>query len=444
MNKITTVFSTHVLGLFAFTGRTTPSAFMKNLLVILLAAFVSLFLGFLPVLQFLLILAVLVVLTSTVLSRIEDTGHSKWISLVMLLPVLGWIAGAVIVSLPTGTSGSSTMGKKRPQPLLAAVSVLTISLALVAPLAAIVIAKAPTVEGTSKISEAKTGTGIALASPTAHSSPAPSGSRSPRSNSDSFSSLIAALVVADEATTGYDRALFVHWVDADSDGCDTRKEVLIQESLTNVTLGSGCSLEGGSWNSAYDSLTTADSSSFDIDHFVPLKEAWDSGANLWTASTREAFANDLGYDGSLIAVSASSNRSKSDRDPSDWMPALSSFACQYIYTWVQVKLRWGLAVDGREKATLEQGSIGCDVDALNLSDLAPKAIVEIEPNHADISTEFSEAGQSAPAVAPRASDPQFKTCREAIANGSGDYIFGINPEYEWYQDRDHDGIVCER
>jgi S1-C subfamily serine protease len=41
-------------------------------------------------------------------------------------------------------------------------------------------------------------------------------------------------------------------------------------------------------------------------------------------------------------------------------------------------------------------------------------------------------------------DPRFGTCKEAIANGYGPYYYGVDPEYDWYIDRDGDGIVCER
>lgn len=41
-------------------------------------------------------------------------------------------------------------------------------------------------------------------------------------------------------------------------------------------------------------------------------------------------------------------------------------------------------------------------------------------------------------------DPHYKTCAEAIAHGHGPYRAGVDPEYAWYTDRDHDGIVCER
>lgn len=41
-------------------------------------------------------------------------------------------------------------------------------------------------------------------------------------------------------------------------------------------------------------------------------------------------------------------------------------------------------------------------------------------------------------------DPRFRTCGDANASGYGDYISGVDPEYDWYMDRDRDGIVCER
>jgi hypothetical protein len=41
-------------------------------------------------------------------------------------------------------------------------------------------------------------------------------------------------------------------------------------------------------------------------------------------------------------------------------------------------------------------------------------------------------------------DPRFRYCTHAIAAGFGPYVAGIDPEYAWYNDRDGDGIVCER
>lgn len=174
-----------------------------------------------------------------------------------------------------------------------------------------------------------------------------------------FAGSFEVLRVEPENRSGYDRALFEHWIDADGDGCDTRREVLIQESLTPVTVGAGCLISGGTWISLYDDFTSSDPSDFDIDHLVPLAEAWDSGASTWSDSQRRNFANDLGSSYALIAVSRSSNRSKSDRDPSDWLPSNSAYVCEYLQQWVSVKQQWDLSVDELEARELDHVLKSC-------------------------------------------------------------------------------------
>ena len=164
---------------------------------------------------------------------------------------------------------------------------------------------------------------------------------------------------AESHTTTYDRDLFRHWVDADGDGCDTRAEVLKDESSVTTGHSGTCTITSGSWTSAYDGTSFTSASGMDIDHMVPLKEAWISGAWDWTAAERQSYANDLGYAASLIAVSASSNRSKSDQDPDSWLPPSSSYRCTYVKEWIAVKWRWDLKIDTAEKSALESGLDGC-------------------------------------------------------------------------------------
>ncbi|MEU8817221.1 excalibur calcium-binding domain-containing protein [Actinoplanes sp. NPDC048796] len=40
-------------------------------------------------------------------------------------------------------------------------------------------------------------------------------------------------------------------------------------------------------------------------------------------------------------------------------------------------------------------------------------------------------------------DPRYSSCTKAKAAGYGPYYEGQDPEYDWYQDRDGDGVVCE-
>ena len=201
---------------------------------------------------------------------------------------------------------------------------------------------------------------------------------------DRIVSLLDDLTVTAEHDGGYDRDLFRHWVDADGDGCDARREVLIAEAVVAPSVGSGCSLSGGEWLSRYDGETTSgDGSAFDVDHMVPLAEAWDSGAHDWSADRREQYANDLGYADSLVAVSASSNRSKGARDPAEWMPPTAGVHCWYAGAWVQVKNRWGLTVDQTEADKLQSVLSGCDDDDLgNLPEaqtVAEETEAEAEP-----------------------------------------------------------------
>lgn len=176
----------------------------------------------------------------------------------------------------------------------------------------------------------------------------------------SVTSVAAGIKVARERPAGYKRSLFTHWVDEDGDGCNTREEVLIAESTTRAQVDAyGCKVVAGDWYSPYDGRTHTDPSDLDIDHFVPLKEAWDSGAHSWSASRRRQFANDLSDARSLIAVTAGENRSKGDKDPSNWMPDRRDYWCTYVATWVAVKSRWGLTMDRSEAGRVRKIASTC-------------------------------------------------------------------------------------
>lgn len=149
------------------------------------------------------------------------------------------------------------------------------------------------------------------------------------------------------------------WIDADHDGCDTREEVLIVESIEPATTSSGCSIASGKWLDAYTGATFTVSGELDIDHLVPLANAWRSGASAWTPDQRIAFANDLDRPEALIAVSASANRSKGDRSPDEWKPPNSGAWCSYARSWITVKAKWKLTVTTAEKAALGSMLTSC-------------------------------------------------------------------------------------
>ncbi|GAA0666855.1 HNH endonuclease family protein [Streptomyces thermocarboxydovorans] len=169
-------------------------------------------------------------------------------------------------------------------------------------------------------------------------------------------SYLATLTVASEDRTGYDRDLFPHWI-TQSGTCNTRETVLKRDG-TNVVTDSNCAATSGSWYSPYDGATWSAASDVDIDHLVPLAEAWDSGADSWTTSRRQAFANDLTRP-QLLAVTDNVNQAKGDQDPATWMPPRSAYHCIYLRAWVQVKYYYDLSVDSAEKSALQSRLASC-------------------------------------------------------------------------------------
>ncbi|WP_328746923.1 HNH endonuclease family protein [Streptomyces sp. NBC_00285] len=167
---------------------------------------------------------------------------------------------------------------------------------------------------------------------------------------------LASLTVATENRTGYDRDLFPTWITI-SGTCNTREYILKRDG-TNVVTNSACTATSGSWYSPYDGATWTAASDLDIDHLVPLAEAWDSGAGAWTTAQRQGFANDVTRP-QLIAVTDNVNQSKSDQDPATWMPSVTSYRCTYVRAWVQVKYYYDLSVDSAEKTALTNYLASC-------------------------------------------------------------------------------------
>ncbi len=175
---------------------------------------------------------------------------------------------------------------------------------------------------------------------------------------------IDSLLVNDsgQAPVPYDRDDWGSgWGDEDEDCINTRHEVLILESLEPVTFNSsGCSVSSGYWYGAFAGTYTSFPGSFDIDHFVPLANAHHSGGWAWSSERKNAFYNDLSDPQHLIAVSASQNRSKGARGPDEWKPANTSYWCQYAFSWINIKSRWGLSVTSAELEALFFMVESCD------------------------------------------------------------------------------------
>jgi hypothetical protein len=119
----------------------------------------------------------------------------------------------------------------------------------------------------------------------------------------------------------------------------------------NVKSGSDCAPTSGSWFSPYDGATWTKESDVDIDHVVPLANAWRTGAAKWTTAQRQACANDL-KDPRLIAVTDNVNQQKGDKSPDQWKPPTVGYWCTDASMWVAVKYEFKLTVNSAEKTAL--------------------------------------------------------------------------------------------
>jgi Protein of unknown function (DUF1524)/Excalibur calcium-binding domain len=239
--------------------------------------------------------------------------------------------------------------------------------------------------------------------------------------------------------TGYSRDEFgPAWTDTDRNGCDTRNDIL-RRDLTRLTLKSdtrGCKVLRGVLQDPYTGrrivFVEGGASEVDIDHVVALDNAWVTGAARWPYAKQIALANDPL---NLLAVDSSANRQKGDGDAATWLPSNKRFRCAYVARQVSVKKKYGLYVTRPEKDAMERVLSQCPRQPL------------LTGGNPTLSTVLpARPGDSKPISTPKPgshTDPRFETCAAALAHGYGPYYRGRDPEYAWYEDRDHDGVVCE-
>lgn len=190
-----------------------------------------------------------------------------------------------------------------------------------------------------------------LTTPASHAAPP-----TPPGRHATLAHLSMLKIAPERPGSGYSREKFPHWRTVRGT-CNTR-EVVLRRDGTGVKTDSRCAAVSGTWRSPYDGAVWRRASDVDIDHMVPLAEAWRSGADSWSTARREAFANDL-TSSQLWAVTDNVNQEKGDKDPAKWLPPSAAFHCMYARSWTDVKYRYGLTVDGEERAVLTRLVASC-------------------------------------------------------------------------------------
>jgi hypothetical protein len=239
--------------------------------------------------------------------------------------------------------------------------------------------------------------------------------------------------------TDYSRTAFgPAWLDVDRNGCDTRNDIL-RRDLTSYTLKAGtagCEVLTGTLHDPYTGKTihfvrgVGTSETVQIDHVVALGDAWQTGAQGWTLAKREAFANDPL---NLLAVDGPTNDSKGDADAASWLPPRASYRCSYVARQEAVKEKYRLWATAAEKSAIARVLATCPTRRLPTAGAIPLGGGRVT------SAPTPSSGHTSSGL-----DPRFSTCAEANAAGYGPYYKGKDPEYYWYEDRDGDGIDCER
>lgn len=251
--------------------------------------------------------------------------------------------------------------------------------------------------------------------------------------------------------TSYSREQFGRgWIDVDRNGCDTRNDML-RLRLDNLSPAAGCKIQEGDladpFTATWIHFEYGGASEVDIDHLVALSDAWQKGAATWEFAQRVAFANDPL---NLEPVDAGANRQKGDGDAATWLPPNKDFRCEYVARQIAVKKKYGLWVTQAELDAFLRVLDSCPNYALPGPGDQPIIADNVGGQSAPAQTTEPaqpkpEQTTEAPAPEPEpepATDPRYPYCKDLPA-GYGPYYKGVDPEYEWYTDRDGDGVVCE-
>ncbi len=237
--------------------------------------------------------------------------------------------------------------------------------------------------------------------------------------------------------SGYSRDQFgASW--ATVGGCDTRQVVLRRDLRPVAVDTDGCTVVRGVLTDPYTGRRIAfrrgptSSDDVQIDHVVSLSDAWQKGAQTWTAAEREAFANDPVE---LLAVDGAANAAKSDSDAASWLPPAKSYRCVFIARQITVKSRYRLWVTNAEKAAMARVLAACPAQPVVGAAAASRALAPFAATAAPPAASPPPANGGGGAVS-------YENCDAVRAAGAAPIHRG-QPGYSSKLDRDGDGVACE-
>ncbi len=190
-------------------------------------------------------------------------------------------------------------------------------------------------------------------------------------------------------------AQFGRWInDPNDDVCfNTRAKVLVRDSVKNVMFKdtNHCVVEKGVWDDPYTTTVKKNAQEIQIDHLVPLKNAYLSGAYKWNFKSRCLYANYLGEEFHLLSVDGIQNMKKGDRAPDRYMPPNQDYACTYVKNWLTVKMLWGLTMTPAEATAIHQIILDqrCSLSQLRISDAELRSQKKFAQDNIDLCDRIS-------------------------------------------------------
>ena len=175
----------------------------------------------------------------------------------------------------------------------------------------------------------------------------------------------------------------------------------------------------------------------DIEHIVAVSEAHDSGLCGADGSTRRRFASDtLNLTLAAPAVNRCGRSGKCHYDAAEWLPRVNR--CWFAGRIVAVKRKYGLTVDGREAAALEDVLSTCvSTDMLFATKRSEHATVD------PVARPSTGSAETVDALGLYDDNRNGRiTCKEARRHGIAP-VQRSHPAYRFMRDGDGDGVVCE-
>ncbi len=248
--------------------------------------------------------------------------------------------------------------------------------------------------------------------------------------------------------TGYERDLFGNgWKDPDRNGCDARNDILNRDLTEKAHKPGtdGCVVASGVLTDPFTAATihfvrgNATSTAVQIDHVVPLSDAWQKGAQQLAPNQREAFGNDPL---NLLATDGPTNGAKGDGDAATWLPPNKSFRCEYVARQTAVKAKYGLWMTQAEHDAIHRVLTASCPDQAVPAEAHGGVSVPIAAEFAPAPVPIQEEA-SVPYPAPASgADVFYQNCTAVRSAGAAPIRAG-DPGWDTKFDRDGDGVGCE-